>query len=63
MITKTARVPYEAPDLLIEEMETDSILCASWTDGTIDDGNYNDFGTLGFNSALHSTMIVDEFKG
>jgi hypothetical protein len=46
MITKTARVPYEAPDLLIEEMETDSILCASWTDGNIPDGDFSDFGTL-----------------
>lgn len=46
MITKTARVPYEAPDLLIEEVETDSILCASWTDGNIPDGDFSDFGTL-----------------
>ena len=63
MSTKKTRALYEAPGLSIEEMETDSILCASWTDGTIDDGNYNDFGTLGFNSAVQSTMIVDQFKG
>ena len=62
MITKTARVPYEAPDLLIEEMETDSILCASWTDGTIDDGNWSDFGTLGM-STIQSNMMVEQFKG
>ena len=46
MSTQKTRVLYEAPDLSIEEMETDSILCASWTDGTIPDGDFTDFGTL-----------------
>ena len=63
MSTKKPRVPYEAPDLSIDLMEADGVLCTSWTDGTIDDGNYNDFGTMGFNSTIQTTMIVDQFKG
>lgn len=60
MSTKKTRVPYEAPDLSIDWMETDTVLCTSWTDGTIDDGNYNDFGTAGL-TAMQTTMILEQF--
>ena len=46
MCKQMTREPYEAPDLLIEMMEADAIICTSWTDGNIPDGNFNDFGTL-----------------
>ena len=46
MSTKTVRAPYEVPDLRIDWMEPESIVCTSWGDGTVPDGNFNDFGTL-----------------
>ena len=46
MSSKTAKVPYEVPDLRIDLMEPESIVCASWTDGTIPDGDFTDFGTI-----------------
>ena len=46
MVKKATREPYEAPDFTIDVMEADSIICTSWTDGNIPDGNFNDFGTF-----------------
>ena len=45
MSTKTAKAPYEVPDLRIDLMEPESIVCTAWTDGTIP-GDFNDFGNL-----------------
>ncbi len=46
MSIKTAKAPYEAPDLRIDLMEPESIVCASWGDGTIPEDMFNNIGNL-----------------
>lgn len=40
------KAAYVAPELFAEAVDTESILCQSWTDGSIGDDLVNDFGTV-----------------